>query len=116
MNQYNPLNKSASLHNSVNTNIHSENDILEGNNSTEFDFKTSVHKIDDHYQHKDEFQQPMGEEPSLDAKAEKEYENQYAVEGQENEGKITKFVMASAHTTYPCRIRRNERNVRSHRR
>ena len=83
MDQCNPLDESASLSNSVSTNIHLENDILESDNSKEFDFRTNVHEIDDHYQHQDELQQPM-EEPSLDAAAEEEYKDQYATQGQEN--------------------------------
>ena len=49
LNQYNPLNESLSLNNSVSTNINPKNDVLEGDNSTEFDFDSSVHAIDDHY-------------------------------------------------------------------
>ena len=92
MNQYDPLNEIVSLNNSININIHLENDILEGVNSTEFDFDSSVHKIDDHYHHQDELQQPMGEEPSLDAAAEEEYKDRYATQGQEDEEEKSKLL------------------------
>ena len=92
VNQYDPLNESASLNNSISTSIHPENNILEGDNSIEFDFNSSIHEIDDHYQHQDKLQQPMSEEPSLDAKTDEEYKDQYATQGQEDEEEMSKLL------------------------
>ena len=73
------------------TNLNPKDTVLDDIDEEIVNLEASVHKIDEHYQQQDVMQQLAGDEPLLDAKAEEEYKDQYAVMQQENDGETLRL-------------------------